>query len=280
MRSDPRTGTFTTSDGCDIAFTLRPADVTDAPRLVLVHPLGLDGTIWSEVAQRLNGRVELLTYDCRGHGRSGRPAMPFTIDLFAYDLAQLLDHLDWPIIILAGCSMGGCVAQAFAARYPQRLNGLGLIDTTAWYGSDAPQKWRDRIAAVRARGLRGMLEFQTQRWFSDTFRQQHPAVVASVSDILLRNDVECYAATCTMLGDTDLRSFQSSLRVPVTIVVGEEDYATPVSMSQQIHTAVAGSTLKILPGVRHLAPVEAPEQVSQQLFTLLDRVELDQNAAG
>lgn len=272
MRSDPRTGSFTTSDGCDIAFTLRPADVAGAPRLALIHPLGMDGTIWNEVAQQLHHRVELLTYDCRGHGRSGRPVMPFTTDLFANDLLQLLDHLDWPVITLAGCSMGGCVAQAFAARYPLRLNGLGLIDTTAWYGADAPQKWRDRIAAIRTRGLQGMLEFQSQRWFSDAFRQQQPATVTRVNDILLRNDVECYAATCLMLGDADLRDLQSSIRVPVAIVVGEEDYATPVAMSQQMHAALPGSTLRILERVRHLAPVEAPEQISSQLLGLLDRV--------
>jgi 3-oxoadipate enol-lactonase len=272
MRSDPRTETFTTSDGCDIAFTLRTASVAGSRRLVLIHPLGLDGTIWNEVARHLDGAVELLTYDCRGHGRSGRPAMPFTTDLFAHDLAQLLDHLDWPVVTLAGCSMGGCVAQAFAARYPLRLNGLGLIDTTAWYGLDAPQKWRDRIATIRERGLQGMLEFQSQRWFSDAFRQQQPATVARVNDILLRNDVESYAATCIMLGDADLRGFQSSIRVPVAIVVGEEDYATPVAMSQQMHAAIPGSTMKVLPGVRHLAPIEASEQVSLQLLALVNRI--------
>lgn len=61
MRSDPRTGIFTTSDGCDIAFTLHPAETDDSPRPVLIHPLGLDGTIWNEVARQLNGRAELLT---------------------------------------------------------------------------------------------------------------------------------------------------------------------------------------------------------------------------
>lgn len=272
MRSDLRTGTFTTSDGCNIAYTLRPAATAGAPRLVLIHPLGLDGTVWGEVAQRLNGRVELLTYDCRGHGRSGRPVMPFTTDLFARDLAQLLDHLNWPITTVAGCSMGGCVAQAFAAEYPQRLNGLGLIDTTAWYGADAPTKWRERITTIRAHGLAGMLEFQSQRWFSDAFRKQHPDIVSSVNEILLRSDVECYAATCIMLGDADLRPRQDSIRVPASIVVGAEDYATPVAMSQQMHAALPGSTLKILAGVRHLAPVEAPELVSQQIQALLDRV--------
>jgi len=273
MSRDLRTETVRTSDGCEIAFTRLPAAVAGAPRLVLIHPLALDRTIWSEVARHLNGRVELLTYDCRGHGGSARPVMPFTTDLFANDLAQLLDYLKWPIVTLAGCSMGGCVAQAFAARYPARLNGLGLIDTTAWYGADAPRKWGDRIAVMRTRGLEGLLEFQSQRWFSDGFRQRHPQTVALVNNLFLRNDPECYAATCTMLGATDLRDFQSLIQVPVAVVVGEEDYATPVAMSRQMHAAIPGSTLQILPGVRHLAPVEAPEQISQQLFALLDRID-------
>jgi len=272
MSRDQDTKAFTTADGCDIAFTRFPADAAGAPRVILIHPLGLDRTIWSEVARQLNGRVELLTYDCRGHGSSGRPRMPFTTELFANDLAQLLDHLDWPIVTVVGCSMGGCVAQAFAARYPLRLNGLGLIDTTAWYGADAPRKWRERIAAIRACGLEGLLEFQAQRWFGDAFRQGHPETVAGVSGIFLRNDPECYVATCIMLGETDLRIFQHLIRVPVAIVVGEEDYATPVSMSQQMHEAIPGSTLQVLPQVRHLSPVEAPEQISRQLITLLGRI--------
>lgn len=272
MFIDSRTDSFSTSDGCTISFALHPADSAGAPRLALIHPLGLDKTIWSDVARRLKGRAELLTYDCRGHGRSGRRSIPFTTDLFARDLAELLEHLNWPVATVAGCSMGGCVAQAFAGRYPQQLNGLGLIDTTAWYGADAPQKWRERVASIRAQGLAGMLDFQSQRWFSDKFRERHPAIVAGVNDILLRNDVDCYAATCLMLGDTDLRHMQSSIRVPVAVVVGEEDYATPVAMSQQMHAALPGSTLKILAGVRHLAPVEAPEQISLQLLALLDRV--------
>lgn len=270
MASDSRSETFRTSDGCAISYTLH-AGYAGAPRLVLIHPLGLDRTVWNGIAERMKGHVELLTYDCRGHGRSEHRVMPFTTDLFARDLVELLDHVDWPIVTVAGCSMGGCVAQAFAGRHPLRLNGLGLIDTTAWYGADAPEKWRERVDAIRAHGLAGMIDFQTQRWFSDAFRERSPDLVNAVSNILLANDIDCYAATCIMLGDADLRHMQRSIRVPVAVVVGEEDYATPVAMSQQLHEALPGSTLKILSGVRHLAPVEAPEQVSVQLLGLLVR---------
>jgi 3-oxoadipate enol-lactonase len=220
----------------------------------------------------LAGRLEVLTYDCRGHGDSQRKAMPFTTDLFARDLAELLDHVGWASAAVAGCSLGGCVAQAFAARHPARLSALGLIDTTAWYGPKAPATWRQRVLAARTKGLAGMMEFQVSRWFSDAFRQQHPDVVSAVSAIFVDNDVECYCASCIMLGDVDLRPSQTSIRVPTAIVVGEGDYATPVAMSQQIHESIPGSTLKILPGVRHLTPIEAPQDIASQLLELVARI--------
>ena len=175
--------------------------------------------------------------------------------------------------------MGGCVAQAFARLYPSRVSGLGLIDTTAWYGEDAPKIWRERAATARSKGLKGMVEFQATRWFSDPFRTIHPELVKVMAEIFLGNDLDCYAATCVMLGDADLRHFLPALRVPVAVIVGEEDYATPVAMAQALHEAIRGSTLTIIPGGRHLTPVECPEQIASQLLTLLQRVGSQQAAA-
>jgi len=270
---------FKTSDGCAIAFRLRAARNSDAPRIVLIHSLALDGSIWDGVAARLTGQAAILTYDCRGHGKSGGRAETFTTELFARDLAELLDHVSWPAATVAGCSMGGCVAQAFAGLYPSRVSGLGLIDTTAWYGEDAPKIWRERAATARSKGLKGMVEFQATRWFSDDFRTTHPELVKAMAEIFLANDLECYAAACVMLGDADLRHFLPALRVPVAVIVGEEDYATPVAMARQLHEAIRGSTLTIIPGGRHLTPVECPKQIASQLLTLLQRVGSQQEAA-
>jgi 3-oxoadipate enol-lactonase len=198
--------------------------------------------------------------------------MRFTIEMFARDLAELLDHLGWETSALAGCSLGGCVAQAFAMKCPARLLALGLIDTTAWYGPDAASNWRDRADRARTSGLAGMVEFQVSRWFSDEFRRHHPAVVQNISSIFMNNDIGCYGASCIMLGEVDLRPFQGAIRVPTVVVVGQEDYATPVAMSQQLHASIGGSTLSVLPRVRHLTPVEAPQDIAAHLMRLLDNV--------
>jgi len=279
MPNELQKKSFTTSDNCSIAYTLQSAREPGAQRLALIHSLALDRSIWNGVAARLAGRAEILTYDCRGHGQSDRPSGPFTTELFASDLAELLDELGWPSAIVAGCSMGGCVAQAFAGMNPSRVSALGLIDTTAWYGDDAPKKWRERAAAARSKGLAGMVEFQNSRWFSDRFRPAHPDLVKQMTEVFLANDLECYAATCVMLGDADLRPLLPSLRMPVAVIVGDEDYATPVAMAKQLHQALPGSTLTILPGGRHLTPVECPDQISAELVALMARVDSHKTAA-
>ncbi len=271
--------TFTTSDNCAIAYTLRPAPRPGAQRLALIHSLGLDSSIWNGVAAQLAGEAEILTYDCRGHGQSDRSSGPFTTELFAGDLAELLDQIGWTGATVAGCSMGGCVAQAFAGTEGQRVNALGLIDTTAWYGESAAKSWRERAGVARSKGLAGMVEFQESRWFSDRFRAAHPELVKPMTEVFLANDVDSYAATCVMLGDADLRPFLPSLRVPVAVIVGDEDYATPVAMAEHLHHATAGSTLTIIPGGRHLTPVECPDQIAAQLSALLKRADAQRTVA-
>jgi 3-oxoadipate enol-lactonase len=267
-----QTGTVQTSDGCDISYTLYPAPPDSAGRIALIHSLALDRSIWDGVAARLAGSAEVLTYDCRGHGRSGRKASAFTSELFARDLAELLDHVGWQSTAAAGCSKGGCVAQAFAGLYSSRASALGLIDTTAWYGLDGPEEWRERAATARLKGFQSMASFQAQRWFSDAFRSEHPELVSATTEVFLANDLDCYASACTLLGEADLRRYLPSFRLPVTIIVGEEDMATPVSESRLLHQAISESKLVILPGARHLTPIECPDAIATELLALLRRV--------
>ena len=265
----PVDGTCRLQDGTSIAYTLHRAPATDAPRMVLIHSLALDRSVWDGMIERLGGGVHILTYDCRGHGQSDRQSGKFTAELFARDLAALLDHVRWQDAIVAGCSMGGCVALAFGALHPARCTALGLIDTTAWYGPDAPVRFRERADAARARGMEGLIEFQLTRWFSDQFRAARPPVLDRLAAVFVANDFDCYAASCALLGDVDLRAHLAGLRVPVAIVVGDEDYATPVEMSRELHRAIPQSTLAILPRARHLTPVEHPDAIAGHLMPLL-----------
>ena len=167
--------------------------------------------------------------------------------------------------------MGGCVAQAFGSAYPKRTEGLALGDTTAWYGVNAPKEWRARAAKAGNEGLAAMIDFQLTRWFSDEFREAHTDEVDAVARVFLANDTGCYQAACIMLGDADLREAVRSFRMPVSVIVGEEDYATPLAMAQSLHDLIPGSTLTVIQGGRHLTPIQCPKEITALLKTLAQR---------
>ncbi|HVA95891.1 MAG TPA: alpha/beta fold hydrolase [Candidatus Dormibacteraeota bacterium] len=260
-------GKARTRDGSSLFYRIYPQ--AGKPKLALIHSLALDSTIWDGVVGELSSEFELLTYDCRGHGQSERRSGDYTARLFGEDLAALLDHCGWTSAVIAGCSMGGCVAQAFAGLFADRAQALALIDTTAWYGPTAPQDWRARAAKAVKEGLTAMLPFQLKRWFSEDFRAAHPSLVDRLTKVFLANDMSCYQSSCALLGEADLRSVASSLRIPVSVIVGEEDYATPLAMSQVLHSTIAGSTLTVIPGARHLTPVQAPSNIATLIRELV-----------
>jgi len=239
--------------------------------MALIHPLALDHSVWDGVVRRFAGEVETLAYDCRGHGQSGREAGDYALELFARDLVELLDHVEWRDAAVVGCSMGGCVALAFAGLYTDRVSALGLVNTTSWYGDDGPRQWQERAANARRQGLESLTEFQVTRWLSDDFRAAHPGKAEWARRVFLANSLDCYAATCLMLGPADLRPYLAKLHMPTAIIAGEEDYATPVAASRQLHEAIAGSTLTILPKARHVTPVECEEDVAATLLALVRR---------
>jgi 3-oxoadipate enol-lactonase len=257
-----------TRDGVRLGYTLWPGDPNR--RIALIHSLALDRSFWDGVAKRLSANgCSILAYDARGHGASDKPAGPYSVELFANDLADLLDAVGWRSAVVAGASMGGCAALAFAAGYPSRVDGLGLIDTTAWYGAEAPKQWEERAQKAATDGFSAMADFQMTRWFGDRFRAEHKDIVQRFFEIFSRNDAATYLSLCRMLGSADLRQRISSIAVPTAIMVGEEDFATPVAMAQALHEGIPGSSLTVIEGARHLTPIEVPDRIAAELERLL-----------
>jgi 3-oxoadipate enol-lactonase len=258
---------FRARDGAQLAYEVQGRPKHAAP-VVLIHSLAMDHTFWNAVAPAVSQVTGVLTYDCRGHGQSDKPEGAYRVEQFADDLADLLDHLGWRSAIVAGASMGGCIALAFAAVYPMRAAALGLFDTTAWY--NAPDKWEERAVMAEAKGLEAMLEFQTTRWFTDAFRASRKDVLEAAVAVFLANPARCYAQACRMLGACNLAGALARLTVPVRIVVGEEDYATPLAMAEALQRGIAGSTLTVIPNARHLTPLECPQRIVAELQKLLE----------
>ena len=103
-------------------------------------------------------------------------------------------------------------------------------------------------------------------------REGYEGPVTIYSYVFVANDVDCYAAACGLLGAADTRAQLGSINMRTAVVVGEEDYATPVAMARQLHEAIPQSTLTIIPGARHLTPIEFPDHITTELRGLFERI--------
>lgn len=257
-------------DGARIGYSLHAGFSVTLPalRFVLIHALAMDRTNWAEVIAALPEHAAVVALDCRGHGASEAGDKPFSLDQYADDVAAVMDHVGWADAIIAGCSMGGCAAMAFASRHGARSAGLLLVDTTAWYGETSVSDWQARADRARAGGMGALLAFQTSRWFSPEFLARNPVGVQRCIEVFQRNELAAYTRACDMLGHVDLRAALPRIVSPTRVIVGEHDYATPPAMAHGIQAAIPGATLKILPGVRHFTPVEAPLPIAAALLGL------------
>ena len=219
------------SDGTKIRYLIWSTGFA-TKRLVLVHSLAMTADFWDATAKAVGSDADLLAIDCRGHGVSDKPAGPYSVELFAADLAAVLDDAGWDTAIVGGASMGGCVALTFANMYAERTVGLGLIDTTAWYGETSIADWEERGQKAITTGMNAMTGFQKTRWFSDNFRAENENIVEHAVEVFVANDPNAYLETCRMLGSCNQSNVLKYISVPCEIVVGEEDYATPVAMAQ------------------------------------------------
>jgi 3-oxoadipate enol-lactonase len=227
--------------------------------LVLLHPLALSGEAWGDFGDRLAQHFDVIALDARGHGNSGWDGAPFTVGNMAEDVVTLLDGLGLQTAHLVGMSMGGSTAVVFAGLHADRVDGLLLADTTAWYGPEAPATWEERAVNVIESPRARLVPFQVDRWFTERFRQQHPDLVNRAVDVFLRTDSLAHAEACRALGTMDSRALLTQIQAPTLVVTGAEDYATPPEMGQTIATGVQQGATRVLDALRHMSLIEAPE---------------------
>lgn len=229
---------------------------------VLLHSLALDRSVWDAVVAELSPRHTVIALDLPGHGES--PAGSVTsIEDMADEVAMTIEATcDAPVIVM-GLSLGGCVAQAVAIRHPALIKGLGLIDTTAWYGETAMSDWEGRAQKAATEGFDSLAEFQLARWFSPSFRTQETTIGERLLDVFRRNRVEDYVMTCRAMGAMDLRDRLPSVSVPTMIFVGADDPATPPPHAEAMRAALPDASLHVQPDCSHLSAVERPDVLAR-----------------
>jgi 3-oxoadipate enol-lactonase len=240
-----------------------------APWLVLSHSLACSVRMWDPQIEALKGKYRILAYDTRGHGATEAPKGAYTLELLADDLFSLLKALKIEAPHFCGLSMGGMIGQTFALKYPGVFRTLTLADTTSRYPAEAGPLWAERIKTAETKGMEPLAQPTLERWFTEPFRQSHPAVVDGVRKLIVATPVAGYAGCSHAIPKINLTARLKDIRCPILVIVGEQDPGTPLAMAQEIHANAPGSKLVVLPQAAHLANLEQPAAFTRALEDFL-----------
>jgi pimeloyl-ACP methyl ester carboxylesterase len=256
-------------------MALKPGSLSDilpytdrgrGPALVLLHGFPLDRRIWDAQVGKLSDHYRVIAPDLRGFGQSRR-SDPFTIESLADDTHLFLEQLAATPCVLAGLSMGGYVALAYATKYPADLRGLILVDTKA--EADTPQAKEGRgkmIELARTSGATAVAEQMLPKMISPGTLESRPDVVKKLRGIMNDCSAQTIEYALAAMRDRPDRSAElPDFKVPTLVIVGDADAITPPDVAEKMHKAVTGSELEVIRGAGHMSPMEQPEQVNRAI---------------
>ncbi|MGE5249235.1 MAG: alpha/beta fold hydrolase [Bacteroidota bacterium] len=229
--------------------------------LVLIHGYPLDSSTWDKVVPLLEDSFDVIVPDLRGFGGSSSDTENYGMAEFAADLARLLDELGIDEAVLAGHSMGGYVALAFARDYPARVRGLGLVSTQA--AADTPERKEGRYQSaeeVMKNGVGSVAESMPPKFSVD------PGMQSFVHDVIGRQAPAGVAAALRAMAERpDSTELLKTFEMPVVIVHGEADALIPIDRGREVQDIVMQARMFPLKDVGHLPMMEAPEETANAL---------------
>jgi 3-oxoadipate enol-lactonase len=252
------------ADGCPINVEIDGRD--GAPVLMLSNSLGTNLHMWDAQASEWAKHFRLVRYDRRGHGKSGVPKGPYSMERLGRDVLAVLDALKIEKINWCGLSMGGMVGMWLGANAPERINKLILSNTNAYYADKSP--WADRIKTVRENGLASIVGMNMERWFTKGFRDSHPKVIADFTTMFVATKVEGYVGCVEAIRDMDHRPLLPKIKTPTLIIAGRHDPATTVAQGEYLRDNIPGATMTVLDAA-HISNVEQPALYTK---TVLDYI--------
>lgn len=259
---------FLEIDGRSVAYRLLGGEAL--PLVVMAHPLGMTQAVWDEVLPALLGRYRVLTWDLPGHGASAawpQAAGEITPERLTDEALALVEHAGAARFHFVGTSIGGVIGQQLLVQAPERLLSATLTNTGAVIGNT--ELWTTRAGRVRQEGLAAMAGEIVPRWFAPALLEAQPALGAGWKTQMARGDDESYARLCEMLGRTDFSGTLSGHDVPVHLLGGREDVATPPATLEVLAGECGDAPLEILDNVGHVPSVERPVAVAERLLRSL-----------
>ena len=232
--------------------------------LVLLHGYPLDHHLWDAVVPLLKDTFDLIIPDLRGFGESTTVDTPYTMYDFASDIAGLLDQLGVQKTAVAGHSMGGYVALAFARLYAERVSALALVSSQVL--ADPPDRKHGRYksaAEVAEKGISGVVDTMTPKFTSN------PEWQAFARQNMEAQQPAAYIGALKAMAErVDATTLLSEVKYPFVVIHGDADMLIPIERAREVKAALPESHLFEIKGVGHMPMCEAPNETTQALIRL------------
>lgn len=240
--------------------------------IVFIHGFPFNSRMWEPQLSSLPPGWRGIAPDLRGFGGSAADeAGPYTMDLFADDVAALMDHLGIRRAVICGLSMGGYVAFALHRRHRQKVRALVLCNTRP--GADTEEARRNRLvqaARVRQEGVAPVVDTMLPRLVSELTKKKQPDLVVRVCEIMESTSPETMARA--LEGMAQRPSSEDDLRdisVATLIIHGDDDAIVPRGEAQLMARNLRGARLEMLEDCGHLSNLEYPDAFNRNLTEFL-----------
>lgn len=236
--------------------------------IVLLHSLLADASSFDAIAGPLAQQHRVIMLNLPGFGGSDRTdgGLEQVADRVAAAIEAL--DLDQPPIIL-GNGYGGFVTLLAALRHPGLAERLVLADCGAAFSEPGRAAFRGMSARAGEVGLAGIADVAMRRLFSPAFQADNAALIAERRERFNAVDPATFHGACAALASLDLRADVPSLTLPVLVLVGEHDEATPPEMSRELARLLPDARLTILPGCAHVPQLQAPAMFMEAIASFI-----------
>jgi 3-oxoadipate enol-lactonase len=238
--------------------TVNAAQAGRGPPLFLFHSLLSDRASFDAIVPRLAQSFRVIVPQLPGFGLSR--AVSGNLAVVADRMAEAVkDGAGGDDAIVLGNGYGGFVALQMAIRHPGIATRFIFADCGAAFSANGREAFRNMAAASRTKGLSVITDVAMRRLFAPEFQQRHPDLMRDRREAFLKTDPQVFQAACAALAELDLRPELGRVRVPVLVLVGEHDEATPPPMSHELAAGLPQAHLKIIPGCAHVPQLQSPE---------------------
>jgi 3-oxoadipate enol-lactonase len=254
--------------------------------VVFLHPTPLDGEFWRPLARELAG-IRAIFPDLRGHGLSelgtDLPAGGFapvpdapvlSVGQLASDVLMLLDQLQLPGAVFAGCSIGGYVLLELWRRAPQRVRGLVFLCSKPQPDAEAnAAKRAETIRRARTEGVAALFDGMAQNLIGASAQREHPELVAELRARMTLTPEAVVAVQAGLATRPDSVPTVATIQAPVFALAGAEDAGVTAADVEAFRAAPGGCEVHMLPAAGHLAAYEQPRKVAALMAPWLRQFE-------